>query len=108
VVLVGAVGIENNVNWNFKNLQKMLGCRKPLKRNNGKCKGILIGPSMAPRFVCKYSSLALGSPPTDLAKRVGFGTNFAARMASRQTTLFIELAMTRFRALRARELAERL
>ena len=53
MVLVGAVGIENNVNWNFKNLQEMLGCRKPLKRNNGKCKGILIGPSTAPRFFKK-------------------------------------------------------
>src|SRR5437016_1796164 len=48
--LVGAVGIENNTEWNFKDLEEMLRSAKPLKRNNRKCKGILIGPSMAPCF----------------------------------------------------------
>ena len=48
--LVGAVGIENNSDWNFKDLEEMLGSAKTLKRNNGECEGILIGPSMAPRF----------------------------------------------------------
>jgi hypothetical protein len=50
--LVGAVGIENNAIWNFKDLQGMLGSTKALIRNNRECKGILIGPLMAPRFIC--------------------------------------------------------
>jgi hypothetical protein len=52
VRLVGAVGIENNAIWNFKDLQGMLGSTKALIRNNRECKGILIGPLMAPRFIC--------------------------------------------------------
>jgi hypothetical protein len=48
--LVGAVGIENNADRNFKDLEEMLGSAKELKRNNRECKGILIGPLMAPRF----------------------------------------------------------
>ncbi len=36
----------------------MLGNAKALIRNNGECKGILIGPSMAPRFLgAKFPSL---------------------------------------------------
>jgi len=50
VRLVGAVGIENNTDRNFKDLEEMLGSAKELKRNNRECKGILIGPLMAPRF----------------------------------------------------------
>ena len=50
-VLVGAVGIENNADWNFKDLQEILGSAKTLKRNNKESKGILIGPSMAPFFL---------------------------------------------------------
>jgi hypothetical protein len=49
-MLVGAVGIENNADRNFKDLEEMLGSAKELKRNNRECKGILIGPLMAPRF----------------------------------------------------------
>jgi hypothetical protein len=49
-MLVGAVGIENNTDRNFKDLEEMLGSAKELKRNNRECKGILIGPLMAPRF----------------------------------------------------------
>ena len=48
--MVGAVGIENNTDRNLKDLEEMLGNAKALKRNNGECKGILIGPSTAPRF----------------------------------------------------------
>jgi len=44
------VGIETNTDRNFKDLEEMLGNGKALKRNNGECKGILIGPLMAPRF----------------------------------------------------------
>ena len=46
--MVGAVGIENNSEWNFKDLEEMLGNAKALIRNDKECKGILIGPSMAP------------------------------------------------------------
>jgi hypothetical protein len=42
--MVGAVGIENNTDWNFKDLEEMMGSAKTLKRNNGECEGILIGP----------------------------------------------------------------
>jgi|ERR1700674_4134538 len=48
--LVGAVGIENTTGRNFKDLEGMMGNAKALKRNNRECKGILIGPLMAPRF----------------------------------------------------------
>jgi hypothetical protein len=48
--MVGAVGIENNTKWNFKDLEEMLGSAKTLKRNNEEFSGILIGPSMAPHF----------------------------------------------------------
>ena len=45
------MGVENNSDRNFKDLEEMLGCAKALKRNNRECKEILIGPSMAPRFL---------------------------------------------------------
>jgi hypothetical protein len=45
------VGIENNSEWNFKDLEEMLGNAKALIRNVKECKGILIGPSMAPHFM---------------------------------------------------------
>ena len=44
------MGIENNTERNLKELEEMLGSAKSLKRNNRECKGILIGPSMAPVF----------------------------------------------------------
>jgi hypothetical protein len=44
------VGVENITVQNLKDLEGMLGNTKSLKRNNRKCKGILIVPSMAPRF----------------------------------------------------------
>jgi hypothetical protein len=50
--MVGAVGIENTANWNFKDFQGMAENAKALIRNNRECKGILIGPLMAPRFSC--------------------------------------------------------
>ena len=49
-MLVGAVGIENNNIWNFKDLEEMPGNAKVLKRNNREYKEILIGPSTAPHF----------------------------------------------------------
>jgi len=48
--MVGAVGIENNTDRNLKDLEEMLGNTKALRRNNWESKGILVGPSMAPRF----------------------------------------------------------
>jgi hypothetical protein len=45
-----AVGIENNTSWSFKDLEEMLRSANTLKRNNEESSGILIGPSMAPRF----------------------------------------------------------
>jgi len=35
--MVGAVGIENNPEWNFKDLEEMLGSAKALKGNNWEC-----------------------------------------------------------------------
>ena len=49
-MLVGAVGIENNAKWNFKDLEEMRRTAKTLKRNDEEFAGILIGPSMAPRL----------------------------------------------------------
>ncbi len=37
----------------------MLGNTKALKRNDRECKGILIGPSMAPRFFSGQDSVAV-------------------------------------------------
>jgi hypothetical protein len=55
----GAVEIENNTGRNFKDLEEMLGNSKALKRNNRECKGILIGPSKAPRFFSATESPSL-------------------------------------------------
>jgi hypothetical protein len=80
--LVGAVGIENTTDRNPKDLEEMLRSAKALKRNNRESKVILIGPSMAPR------SLRAQIPSAYLShcskSVVGFGPNFAARMASRR------------------------
>jgi hypothetical protein len=82
-MLVGAVGIENNTDRNFKDLEEMLGTAKELKRNNRECKGILIGPSMAPHFSgAEIPLLFLRSTKSG----VGFRSNLAARMASRRPT----------------------
>ncbi len=58
--LVGAVGIENNTDWNFKDLEEMPGSAKALTRNNRERNGILIGPSMAPRFFERVKFLCRG------------------------------------------------
>ncbi len=60
--LVGAVGIENNTDWNFKDLEEMLGNAKVLIRNTGECTGILIGPSMAPCFFESVKFVRHGFP----------------------------------------------
>jgi hypothetical protein len=45
------VGVECNAKRNFKDLEEMLGNTKSLKKNNKEFVGILIGPSMVPRFL---------------------------------------------------------
>jgi hypothetical protein len=79
-MLVGAVGIENNNIWNFKDLEEMPGNAKALKRNNRECKEILIGPSMAPHFSGAEIPFLFRSTKSG----VGFRSNLAARMASRR------------------------
>jgi hypothetical protein len=44
------VEVENNSNWNFKDLEEMVRNAKALKKNNKELNGILIGPSMVPHF----------------------------------------------------------
>src|ERR1700730_5607293 len=46
--LVGAVGIENNDDWNPKDLREMRRNAKSLQRNDEAGKGILIAPSFSP------------------------------------------------------------
>jgi hypothetical protein len=71
-----AMGIENNTDWNFKDLGEIRGSAKALKKNNGECREILIGPSFStPRN-------SLGCFADRLEVRVGSGSNFAARMAA--------------------------
>ena len=82
--LVGPVGIENNADRNSKDLEEMLGSAKKLKRNNAECKGILIGPLMAPVFLDHRDSLSQCISLTGLVAQSALGSNFAARMASRR------------------------
>ena len=64
------MGIENNEEWNFKDLQGMPGNARSLKRNVRACKGILIAPSL-------ILLLEILSPSTSssiwFATNVGFG-----------------------------------
>ena len=59
----------------------MLGSTKALKRNNRESQGILIGPSMAPRF---HRTLRFRHYVSSHCSKgvVSFGPNFAARTAS--------------------------
>jgi hypothetical protein len=94
--LVGAVGIENNTDWNSKDLEEMLRSDKSLKRNNGESSGILIGPSMAPRFFfASMKFLRDGFSPTALDTESASGPNLAARTASRLINLELSLRQCR-------------
>ncbi len=73
-MLGGAVGIENTTGWNFKDLERMLGKAKALKRNNGECKEILIGPS----FFLPLRFLRGGFSPITLHTELASGPNLAA------------------------------
>jgi hypothetical protein len=80
--LVGAVGIENKDDRNFKELRGIRGNAKSLKRSNRARKGILIAPSKLPR-ISRCCVPFVGFRPLSKQK-VGFGPNLAARMASRR------------------------
>jgi hypothetical protein len=56
-------------------LEGMLGNAKPLKRNNWECKGILIGPLMAPRFLDYRDSVTVYFTHCP-SRAVGFGLKF--------------------------------
>ena len=60
--LVGAVGIENNADWNFKDLEEVPRSAKTLSNNNRECKEMLIGPSMAPCFFESVKFVRHGFP----------------------------------------------
>jgi hypothetical protein len=77
------VGVENKSDWNFKDLEEMVGNAKALKKNNKEFDGILIGPSMVPHLfgLSEILSAWVFHPLSSL--QVGFGPKFAARMASR-------------------------
>lgn len=80
------VGIENNTDWNFKELEETMGNQKTLRKNGKEQKEILIGPSMGPRSFFNSEKFLCGKPYTHfVCKEVGFGSNFTARMANRQT-----------------------
>jgi hypothetical protein len=66
VNLVGAVGIENKSKRNFKDLEEMPRSAKTLRRHSEEPGGIIIGPSMAPRFFERLKSFVKRS-------KIGFG-----------------------------------
>jgi hypothetical protein len=74
--MVGAVGIENNTDWNFKDLEEMLRSAKALKRNDRESNEILIGPSMAPRFFYATEIPSCGFFAHCPRYEVGFGPKF--------------------------------
>jgi hypothetical protein len=73
--MVGAVGIENNNDRDFKDLRGMLRNTKSLKRNDEVSKGILNAPLKLPRFSRPLNSLLRESPPTALNEKSAFGPN---------------------------------
>jgi len=86
--LVGAVGIENNTKWNFKDLEEMPGNTKTLKKNSKESVGILIGPSMAPHFLrVRESPSSCFSQQSSIHGRRLRAQILAARMASRPLKL---------------------
>jgi hypothetical protein len=70
--ILGAVGIENNNDRNFKDLRGMLRNTKSLKRNVRARKEILIAPSKLPRFPLELR-FSLSTFHTLPATNVGFG-----------------------------------
>jgi hypothetical protein len=78
------VGIENNTDRNRKDLREMLRSAKALKRNNWESKVILNWPLNGPSFFLVRRFRHRNSSHYSKSV-VGFGPNFAARMASRQS-----------------------
>ena len=76
--MVGAVGIENNSEWNFKDLEEMLGNAKALIRNDKDAKESLLAPHFF-RTSEIYSSAFFAQC---LSLESASGPNSAARMAS--------------------------
>ncbi len=70
------MGIENNTEWNFKDLEEMLRSAKALKRNDRECKEILIGPLKAPRFFLAAEIPSWGFFAYCPRYEVGFGPKF--------------------------------
>ena len=73
----------------------MLGSAKELKRNNRECKGILIGPLMAPRFFDHRDSVTAYFTHCP-SRAVGFGLKFCG--ADGKPTQLREYALTRPRS----------
>jgi hypothetical protein len=76
----GQYKIENNAERSFKESGEMRGNTKTLKGNNEEREGILIGPSMAPRFfTTEIPSRAVLAARELMSVS---GTNLAVRMAN--------------------------
>ncbi len=73
---LAAVGIENNNDWNFRDLAEMRKNTKSLKRNTGEFEGILIGPLKAPRFFLPLKFVCCGFFAHCPEYKVGFGPKF--------------------------------
>jgi hypothetical protein len=71
-LLVGAVGIENNNDRNFKDSRGMLGSAKLLKNSPRERKGILIAPLKRLRFFTVTESLSSWTFTCCLKRNVGF------------------------------------
>jgi hypothetical protein len=70
------VGVENNSDWNFKDLEEMAGNAKALKKNSKEFDGILIGPSMVPHFFGLSEIFRRGFFTHYPRYQVGFGPQF--------------------------------
>ena len=91
--MVGAVGIENNNDWNFRDLEEMRENTKLLKKNTGGLDGILNWPLKGPSFfLCHRDSFVVDFSPTALDTKSASGPNSAARMASRLANVAAELS----------------
>jgi hypothetical protein len=67
--MVGAVGVENNENGNFRDLREMRGHA----RNIRECREILIAPLKLPREFTTSWILSVNFPTRHFERDVGFG-----------------------------------
>jgi hypothetical protein len=70
------VGIENNNDWNFRDLAGMRENTKSLKKNTWELEGILIGPLKAPVLSLPLRFLRGGFFAHCPRYQVGFGPKF--------------------------------